>query len=84
MRREERMRRRKWAEVDSRASKEFQSRWMKMDTRTSEGREVIEGAASTPASAVWLILLTEKSVFRNFLSMKSAKLGAKHESIRKS
>jgi hypothetical protein len=69
--------------VDSRASKEFQSRLRKMVTRTSEGRVVREREAASPASAVWLILLTEKSVFRNFLSMKSAKLGAKHESVRK-
>ncbi len=49
--------------MDSRASKEFQSRWRKIVSRTSEGREVIEGAAATPASVVRLILLTEKACF---------------------
>jgi hypothetical protein len=54
-----------------------------MVTRTSEGREVREGAAASPASAVWLILLTEKG-FRNFLSDKKMQsLGAKHDEIRK-
>ncbi len=47
--------------MDSRAFKEFQSKWRKMVTRTSEGREAIEGAAP-PASAVWLILFTKKRV----------------------
>jgi hypothetical protein len=58
--------------VDSRASKEFQSRWRKMVTRTSEGREVIEGAASPP-SAVWLIFMNRKKDFEIFFLMKSAK-----------
>jgi hypothetical protein len=47
-----------------------------MVTKTSEGREVREGAAASPASAVWLILVTEKRVSKFSIYEK---LGAKHD-----